>query len=97
MPSLQATCPQHAKFLSTSPKQALCGNRELAGAPAPAAALAALEALLEAAGNLADDAAAWPTIAPLLRALALQAGQHYLDAVGGARPSSSAPEHDATN
>ena len=71
-----------------------CGVRELAGAPAPAVALAAFESLLKAADDLADDAAAWPTLAPVLRALALQAGQHHLDAVGGTRPSSSTPELD---
>ena len=57
---------------------------------AAAAALAALGWLLEAAAALAEGgAAAWPPAAPLVRSLALQAGERYLHAVGGA-PSAPA-------
>lgn len=64
-------------------------RRALGGAnvsvAAAAAALAALGWLLEAAAALAEGgAAAWPAAAPLVRSLALQAGERYLHAVGGA-------------
>lgn len=55
-----------------------------AAAATPAAALAALGWLLDAAGALAEGGgAAWPSAAPLVRDLALQAGERYLGAVGG--------------
>lgn len=59
--------------------------RALGGAHAPANALAALGLLLDAAGTLEGSGMdAWPSAMPLVRKLALQAGEHYLGACQGA-------------
>ena len=59
--------------------------RALGGADAPADALAALGLLLDAASTLeGSDADAWPSAMPLVRKLALQAGECYLGACQGA-------------
>ncbi|KAK9841839.1 hypothetical protein WJX81_006512 [Elliptochloris bilobata] len=63
----------------------LAVHRALGAEHASAAALAALGWMLDVAGALADSggADAWPSAALLVRALALQAGERYLDACKG--------------